>query len=132
MYKLSKKGFNLYPIWLRGHQKLSYESLSGLLTTRGTSQVLESTPITPRWIHGQRSNPEICRIPSDKRIPFVFLVRLLSVYQRRKVLSVSSKNNFKIYVSCVKTVGVYVCKFGICGTKFQRKPLKKNKNKNSV
>lgn len=39
--------------------------------------------------------------------------------------STFKKNNFKIYVSCVKTVGVYVCKFGICGTKFQRKPLKK-------
>lgn len=30
----------------------------------------------------------------------------------------------------VETVDVYVCKFGICGTKFQRKPLKKKqKNK---
>lgn len=27
----------------------------------------------------------------------------------------------------VETVDVYVCKFGICGTKFQRKLLKKNK-----
>lgn len=29
----------------------------------------------------------------------------------------------------VETVDVYVCKFGICGTKFQRKLLKKNKQK---